>query len=76
MDIMNEPMDKSTREYIDAHIKEHIQEGDKPSIAVAKSYSEAREIGFNVPEQKSKKPSMLAKVFGFGKKPSKLKKIA
>jgi hypothetical protein len=73
---MAEPMDKSTREYIDAHIKEHIQEGDKPKVAVARSYEEARQVGFDVPEQKSNKPSVLSRMFGFGKKKSKMAKVS
>lgn len=74
--MMAEPMDKSTREYIDSHIKEHIAEGDKPKVAVAKSYEEARQVGFDVPEQRANKPSMLSRMFGFGKKKGNLKKVS
>jgi hypothetical protein len=49
---MGSKMDSSTREYVDARIKEHIAEGDKPKVAVARSYEEARQVGFDVPEQR------------------------
>ena len=69
-------MDKSTREYIDSHIREHIAEGDKPKVAVARSYEEARQIGFDVPDQKANKPSILSRMFGLGKKKNKMSKIS
>ena len=67
-------MDADTREYVDARIKENLAAGDKPKIAVGKAYASAREIGFDVPEPR--KPSMFSRVFGFGKKTEKMKRVS
>lgn len=68
-------LDPTTREYIDARIKENIAAGDKPNVAVAKSYQQARDVGFDVPSQSSKS-SLFSRVFGFGKNKNKMKKVA
>lgn len=47
-------MDSSTREYVDARIKENLAAGDKPKVAVGKAYESARQVGFDVPEPKKK----------------------
>ena len=52
--VMGDKMDASTREYVDARIKENLAAGDKPKFAVAKAYDSARQIGFDVPEQKKR----------------------
>lgn len=67
-------LDPSAREYIDTRIKENIEAGDKPKVAVAKSYQQAREVGFNVPDH-SNKPSIFSRLFG-GKKTQRLNKVA
>lgn len=54
-------MDKDTREFIRIKIKDNIKCGYPPKVAVAKAYSEARMIGFNVPDKKSLASRMLYK---------------